>query len=350
MRTKSSLKIIFIIILVGFLAIGPLAWLTGFFMLNLLPNNNFRPLDWFTKTPSKKSIDINFNQTVIKADLYLPKPDQAERYPNILLIHGANALGKDDPRIQNLAQTFARSKINALVPHLPNLTQEQFTPESSSEILAAAKWLTNEYNKKIGMASFSVASGPMFIAASDDTIKHQIKYLISFGGYFDLKSTLKYILTGFHEFEGQIFYAQPDPWAKEQLLKQYRKAFGTNQAVEDLFANMDPAKFEELYDQLPESLKNYINQLSATNVIVKIEAEKIFLVHSNPDLVVPHTESLKLHQLFSQRSELYILQSFTHVNVRLPQLTFDNIANYYWPEAKKLFRLIHNILSSAKQI
>lgn len=311
---------------------GQNVWLAGLVLPNLLPESKVRPLEWVSRGPKVLAVEIPYNDQVIKADLYLPK-----KFDKVILtIHGANEKGKEDPRIINFGQTFARMGIAALIPTFPNITREKFTPGAVAEIRTAYKWLIKELpNNPAGLIAFSVAAGPMFIAAADDEINERINYLISFGGYHELKEVLRNITTG----------TDRDPFGLELIAGQYRKFFGPDESLDHLLDNTDPEKFEALFVALPPEIKKFIDGLTPADHLSNIKAEKIFLVHSDPDRIIPISESEKLHQTLGKRSELTILKSFSHVNIQLAKPTPANILKFYVPEAWKLYRLGFRIIN-----
>jgi hypothetical protein len=319
-----------VVVIFAIFLLRPL-WLPVLVIPNLLPDNQFRPLETITSQPKVDQVTIPYKDGSLAADLYLPKNVKK----TMLAIHGANELGKDDPRIANFGNTFARSGIAVLIPTINNITREKFTPEATEEVLAAYTWLTEKYqNTESGMMAFSVASGPMFLAAADDKIKNNVDYLISFGGYYELKEVLRNVTTG----------ADRDPFGHELIDQQYRRLFGTDESVIQLLSNTDPAHFDRLYDQLSPHVKHFIEDLTPKEHMNKLTAEKIMLVHGDPDYIIPMSESQGLKTALGERAELTILKSFSHVNVQLPKINPANIINYYVPEFWKLYKLILSVL------
>lgn len=330
--------LVIILIIIVFLTaskFGQNIWQAAFALPNLLPENKFRPLDLFTRKPNVESIKIPYGNESLEADLYLPR--NLNKIDKVLLaIHGANEQGKDDPRIVNFGQTFAETGIAALIPTFPSITREKFTPQAVDEIEAAYSWLKQKYpDKKSGMVGFSVAAGPMFIAAAAPQINERINYLISFGGYYELREILRNVTTGENR----------DSFGRELISQQYAKLFGQDESLNNLLNNTDPGKFDELYGSLSPEIKKFVEDLTPANRLNGLKAEKTFLVHSEQDYIVPTSESFKLKQALGQKSELTILRSFSHVRVQLPKFTFKTLASYYVPEAAKLYSLIFKILN-----
>jgi esterase/lipase len=331
---KKAMVAVLILALIFFIFTKPgqNAWRAAFVIPNLLPENQIRPLEWMTKSPKIEKVQIPYKDGTLSADFYLPK-----KYDKVLLaIHGANEKAKDDPRIINFGNTFARSGFAVLIPSFPNISREKFTPEASEEIKTVYQWLIAEYpDKKAGMIGFSVAGGPMLIAAADGEIKNKVDFLISFGGYYELKEVLRQVTTG----------TDRDPFGHRLIDQQYKKFFGSDESLQRLLDNSDPNKFDELFNQLPPNIKKFVNDLSPSLYIDNLEANKVFVVHGDPDPLVPITESVRLHEALGNKSELTILKSFRHVNVRFAKASPQAIVNFYIPETFKLYSLIFKIIN-----
>jgi hypothetical protein len=338
MRRKIVIGLILLII--GLIISRPV-WLPILFIPNLLPENRLRPLEWITRQPMVENIKMPFEDQSLSADLYLPKSDfMPEKI--LLLIHGANEKGKDDPRITNFGQSLARAGIATIIPTFPDILRDRFTPEASEQIKTTLMWLNQKYpNTSLGMISFSVAGGPMLIAAN---LSGQFKLLLAFGSHYDLKNVLKYVTTKTYEFENQTFTNEPDPFAKDLLKTQYEMEFGLDPAIDALFKNTDPGEFDALYENLRPEVKQFIVDLSPAGHLNNIKSDQILIVHSDPDLVIPHTESLKLKEALGDRADITLLQVFSHVNIQFPKFNLKTLFNYYLPEAGKLYKIIFQVL------
>jgi hypothetical protein len=79
-------------------------------VLDVLPGPS--PLSVFTGTPHHEELEL----PSAEADLYRARG--LTRPPGVVLLHGANPGGKDDPRVVDLATSLARTGRTAPPPHL----------------------------------------------------------------------------------------------------------------------------------------------------------------------------------------------------------------------------------------
>jgi hypothetical protein len=315
--------------------LGRNIWLSGFLLPNLLPQTRFRPLEWVTPEPQMVGVAIPYGDSFLNADLYVPAEPGAIREV-LLAIHGANQNGKDDPRLLNAGQTFARAGMVTLIPNFPDVSPHRFTPQASEQIVAVYGWLTRRFaGKRSGMIAFSVAAGPMFLAATDERISRQIDYLISFGGYYDLKEVLRNVTTG----------ADRDSYGLWVVNQQYTNLFGSDESLLRLASNTDPAQFDGLFSTLSPKIRESISDLSPADKLEGIPAKKVFLLHSDPDPLIPTHESVRLKQALGSKADLVILRSVSHVTMELPKPDWKDILYVYIPEFFRLYKVTFQILN-----
>ncbi|MBI5379215.1 MAG: hypothetical protein HZA23_03560, partial [Nitrospirae bacterium] len=162
-----------------------------------------------------------------EADLYLlptaPLPDGRQaRRAGVLLLHGVVDTGKDDPRLIKLARTLARAGFAVWVPEIPSMKALKVQPEDVEEVTAAFRALEaleGVDRKRLGIIAFSYGAGPALIAASHLELRERVRFLLSFGGYFDLETVLVYTTTGYFEAGGQQYVLSPEEYGKWAFLR-----------------------------------------------------------------------------------------------------------------------------------
>jgi hypothetical protein len=315
--------------------LGQTIWLSGLLLPNLLPQTAFRPLDWVTRTPQVMHVAIPYRNGYLNADLYVPA-EPGDDSTILLAIHGVNENGKNDPRLVNAGKSFARAGLITLIPDFPDISPQRFTPLAHDEIVSVYNWLTRRFaGNRSGMLAFSVAAGPMFLAAADERISHQIDYLISFGGYYELKEVLRNVTTGAHR----------DPYGFWAVNQQATNLFGSDESLQRLLHNTDPAKFDDLFTALSPRIQQLIGNLSPAGKLEGLRAKKLFLLHGDPDPLVPTGESARLHQALGSKADLIVLKSVSHVTLEVPKWSWKDIFDIYLPDFVKLYGVVFHILT-----
>jgi len=116
-------------------------------------------------------------------------------------------------------------------------------------------------------------------------------------------------------------------------------------SIYDLITNTEPAKVDELINNLPEKLKAFIIALNPKDQAKTISSD-FYIVHSLNDNVIPYTQSLELydHYKSSTKTDLFLLKIFSHVNPVFPKLSPQSLFSDYIPETYKFWKLIYNLL------
>lgn len=355
-------------------------FLSALVLHDLIPQTKTNWLGYITKNPIVEHPQIDFGNGKMETNLY--RPNDRKKHAAIVFVHGVNELGKDDPRIANLAESLTHAGFAVLVPGLPDMSPGELNPAVISEIEASLRYAHSRTDiiqtNRIGALGFSIGSGPTLIAVSKIENEFPISFLISFGGYYDLKEVIAFSTTGHFTYQNQEHYIEPDPTSRWFFVRYYSD-FLTNgsdssilkqiaeikisdagadvsnlssqlspegMVIFDLLTNTDPAKVSQLISSLPQQLQDFISELDPAEQ-VKMLKTNLYIVHSVNDNVIPYTQSLELGDYFRDKTKtnLFLLSIFSHVNPQFPPLTFRNFFTQYIPETYKFWRLIYDILS-----
>lgn len=145
----------------------------------------------------ERALTIPWRSGQLRARLYIPRgaSDRA-----MLLVPGVHAAGVDEPRLVQFARDLASVRHTVLTAELTDLTQYRITPRTTDMIEDAARWLSNQRDLArdghVGMMGISFAGGLSLIAASRESLRDRVAFVMSFGGHGDLPRTLRYLCTG----------------------------------------------------------------------------------------------------------------------------------------------------------
>ena len=349
-------KIIFlsILVIVGVLFAGQIR--RGFLGLLILIDSTRPPekavMGTFVPLPSVKAISVPSRGKTLRADLYTPRA----RGPHtpLLLVHGVNATGKDDPQLVLLARNLAMAGFLVMVPDFEGMKRLRMGPSDAEDIVQSFLTVSRLRSARPGggMMGISYGVGPMLLAASDSRLRDRVGLVVSLGGYGDLRAVLLFLLTGSYDYGGQQGYLRPDEslrWIflyrnldrihtaadRETLGKiiekrnryeireagELARTLGPEgKAVHAFVANSDPKKFVMLYENLPLALREYMVELSPVRVLKQIKA-KFIIIHGMEDYSIPYTESLRLADAVGdrQRVRLSLLPRFMHTEPARPE-------------------------------
>lgn len=285
----------------------------------------------------------------------------------VIVIPGIHSAGIEEGRLTALSGELAATGLTVMTIALPDLQAYRITPDATDTIEDAVTWLAGqrEYapDGKIGVVGISFAGGLSIAAASRDSIKGKLAYVMSFGGHGDLPRVMRYLVTGEetavpgvtihppHDYGvGVILYGLADrgvvPADQVGPLREGIATFllGSQQTVltPDL-AEKTFARAKEYEKTLPEPSRTYLhyvnerdtkrlgpvllpylNQLAANEPALSpdrtpaVPTVPVYLLHGVEDTVIPAVESALLAEnLRSRGADVHLLLSglITHAEV-----------------------------------
>jgi alpha-beta hydrolase superfamily lysophospholipase len=300
--------------------------------------------------PSRKQLTLPAGGRTIAADLYL---SDAKPGAGVLLLPGAAETGKDDPRLQAFAKSLARSGFAVVVPDLAGFRSLRVSSEDIVDVADAFAWLAARPDLapegRAGMVSFSYASGPAILAALQPQNAGKASFMMTVGGYCNLRDVLTFFTTGWYRDSGEWRHMEPNSYGKWvfvlsninrlsdprdralfRLAAQRKLAdlkaplhdiaprlSAEGKRVLDFVENRDRDQAALLMDRLPEQIRREILALDIARYdLSKLKADMI-LVHGYDDDIIPYTESVALSKRLPKRqAHLYLVHGLKHVNLK----------------------------------
>lgn len=347
-----------------------------------------------TPAPLRQPLAYTVAGRAHHADLYLPAaldgcvaPDQvpAPHCPRAALVAvpGAVPQGKDDPRMVAFATTLARAGFAVMVPELAGYRQLRIRPSDAREITDAFAWISGQPelapDGRAGMFAFSFSVGPAVLAALQDDIREQVRFIVGLGGYHDLPRAMLFFTTGWFEHEGAWHHITPDDTGRMVLAYSSldylapapdRDVFDRMvalrtrdpdadlaplaaglspgaQAVYALAVNNDPARFAELFARLPRAMREDITRLDlARHDLAPLQA-RLILVHGIHDNLIPWPESRALAAAApAGQARVFLIRSVLgHVDMGVSDLFSWRFWREDLPGLWRLWRVIDLLLA-----
>src|SRR5215469_6225528 len=255
----------------------------------------------------------------------------------ILIVHGVNPTGKNSLDLVRISEGLAQSGFEVFVPDFAEMRKLHLTPEESGRIKKAFQFI----GRDAGVACFSYGCGPAIAAAADPGIRDHVRFVLAFGGYFDIREALEFLVTG------------PEPpvaWAKSDYLAANPDLGATaaeRRQVVGLFASAAPEEFQTRFRNLPGSVQSWLKAISPSNCLPQLRAPLI-LVHGLEDPVIPSQQSVEFAQAARARGldcSLTLLRMYGHVNQVRPPIGVSSLVRFYIPEALRLLRVVNRLTS-----
>ncbi|MHB0981785.1 MAG: alpha/beta hydrolase family protein [Thiobacillus sp.] len=351
-----------------------------------------------TPAPLRQTFAYTVAGRAHRADLYLPaaldgcaawRPALAEDAPPrcpraaLVAVPGAVPQGKDEPRLVAFATTLARAGFAVMVPELVGYRQLRIRPSDAREIADAFAWIHRQPELapggNAGMFAFSYSVGPAVLAALQDDIREQVRFVVGLGGYHDLTRAMLFFTTGWFEHAGAWHHIVPDDTGRmvlayssldylapapdravfDRMVAQRTRDPETDlaplaaglspgaRAVYALAVNDDPARFAELFARLPPAMREDIARLDlARHDLAPLQA-RLILVHGRNDNLIPYTESLALAAAVpaGQARVFLIRRVLGHVDMGVSDLFSWRFWREDLPDLWRLWRVIDLLLA-----
>ena len=294
-------------------------------LTEILPSP-LHPLRAITKAPRITRIDLPRG----KADLY----ERRAGAPGVVLIHGANIGGIDDPRVQGLAAALARAGRTVLVPALA-LAERRMDVEDLARILDAVDSLADQSGPVVIIAFSYGAALALSALEERPSIQARVRAVATIGTYFDLVHLIQGVTTGQVLSGDRLHPWRPPAAAMEQVTPLLAGFLGGEQAdaittalathdgdrlsaaaraVYEVIANDDPRRTEALVAALPPDIRGTLQRMSPARHAGALRVP-VYALHSRVDPAAPAVESVELVEAVRRRARarLFLIGSFHHV-------------------------------------
>lgn len=301
----------------------------------------------------------------VPATLILPR-NASSPMPGWVTLHGVTRPGRSHPTLVRFVRSLANSGAAVLVPEIPQWRELELAPQEAAEVLKASILALarreETYSHRLGAMGFSFGAPQVLMAGADPELIPHLKVVVGFGGYAEMERTVRFLFRGEHEWEGEHFEADPDPYGRWVVAGNFLPQTAGFEGTEDVaralirlaqvagdtkvpsweihFENMR----EELEEEIHPSRRNLFRELALSNgtrapeeladrlAPVLAQAAKnasplfdiiprlseirvpVRLIHGRQDRLMPFTETLRLAEAFPRDAELRVFLTglFSH--------------------------------------
>lgn len=216
-------------------------------------------------------ITLDRGDRTVPADLYLPRARSLPPHPWVVL-HGITVPGRRHAELRRFARAMAGTGAAVLVPEVPEWSRLELAPHLTAPTVDAALRHLEGFRGlgETGAALMGFSFGaPQAVAASTDpSLRGRLTGVAGFGGYYDLKHTVRFLLTGVHEWNGRRERLSPDPYGRWVVMGNYldripghEDAGDVARALRELATEagrVGAPSWEPVYDELKAELRNRV--------------------------------------------------------------------------------------------
>src|SRR2546427_3347917 len=298
------------------------------------------------------------HRTVAYAGIPVDVYGNPESNPAMLIVHGVNPTGKNSLDLVRISEALAQAGFAVYVPDFAEMKKQHLRAEEASNIKA----VFHSIGRDAAIACFSYGCGPALVAAADPEVRNRVRFVVAFGGYYDIRETLEYVITG---PESPIAYLKwvylganadlaADARDQQQLRKfaEHRGGASENlspdaQSLLRIFFASSPEDFRLRLRAGPEALHRRLDSLSPSLHINGLRAPLI-LIHGINDPAIPVQQSIELAKAARANglaSSLTLLRMYGHVHPILPELGAMSLFAFYVPETFRFLSVLNEVIA-----
>jgi pimeloyl-ACP methyl ester carboxylesterase len=165
-----------------------------------------------------------------------------EPLPAWVVLHGITRLGRAHPQLVRFIRAVVSTGAVAIVPEVPEWRALSLTPRWAVPTVKAGIAGLRECgwarDAPVGVIGFSFGAPHAVAATAHPDLDADIAGSVSFGGYCDLARTVRFLMTGTHEWKGRSYQLTPDPYGRWIVganyltsIEQYSEAGDVAQAL-----------------------------------------------------------------------------------------------------------------------
>ncbi|MBL8136332.1 MAG: hypothetical protein JNL48_06900 [Acidobacteria bacterium] len=358
-------------------------WRAAAFTLELVAGDRAR---WLTGPRARVDVTahaVTHHGRVVRYECYAVPDRRGRRHPAVVVTHGFTHEGAADPRLQALCRRLARAGFVVVAPEFDEMRQYRLGEGDQADLEAVVAGLATHPGidvTRVGVIAFSFGAAPALIGLARPPLRDAVTFAVVFGGYFDLKRTFKYVLTGAYDgfgYHGRLpvptvgddrwkflrgNQAMIPPSPTSHLLEEaaarriadpaavvdVRGCSAAERAAFALIENRDPDRFDALYAAAP-FVDAWVQRLSPVHTAHAIRA-RLILIHSFTDQKTPFIESIAMSRgvPHAPPPSLTLLNAFAHVDLRLDWRSLTSLMRDGLPGLVAIWRIVVAVMRAAR--
>jgi len=300
----------------------------------------------------------------IRATLVHPG-DKRGTYPAWVVLHGITRRGRAHAQLSRFTHAIVSTGAVAIVPEVPEWTSFSLAPRFAIPTLEAGISGLRESGRAVdapvGVVGFSFGAPHALAATAHPALRDELAGAVSFGGYCDLARTVRFLMTGAHEWKGRSYRLTPDPYGRWIVGANYLTAIEDHRGAEDVAQALGTlaahagdtgvSSLDPCLDPVKESLRSSVDESrrglfdlfappsadlpeprrasemaeALVEAALRLDPEMdprptlalvrhpVHLLHGRRDHLIPFSESLRLRDaLGSARAHTTITRLFGH--------------------------------------
>jgi dienelactone hydrolase len=143
-------------------------------------------------TDERTTFDVHGEQ--VAARIYTPSG--ISNPPAVVLVHGVNHFGIDDPRLERFARAVSAAGVQVMTPAVKELSDYHVAPHSIDTVGGAVMAMQQRNHvSKVGLMGMSFGGGISLLAAADERFADRVSFVVAVGAHDDLGRVSRFFVT-----------------------------------------------------------------------------------------------------------------------------------------------------------
>ena len=132
----------------------------------------------------------------VKARMFSPPGGGAKDRPAVVLVHGVQYRGIEEPRLQRFAKSVVSAGLVVLTPQVDELADYQVSARSIETVGASIRALrVRSGHAKVGLMGTSFGGGVSLLTAADARFADEVAFVVAIGAHDDLGRVSRFFAT-----------------------------------------------------------------------------------------------------------------------------------------------------------
>ena len=302
---------------------------------------------WLSRSADVRVAHVELLRDGVPIPARIVHPDRSRSaLPAWILLHGITRPGFDHPQLTRFSRALAATGAVVLIPEISEWRDLELAPEAAVPTVDAAleslASLPDLSEGPYGLMGFSFGGPQALVASADERLAGRLAGVVSFGGYCSLERTIRFQLTGAHEWQGRTQHLRPDPYGRWIIGSNYLTAIPNHADAHDVADSLrrlaatagdsQVPSWEPVWDELKEQLRSrlpahhrnlfdvfappaasdpdptaaagFVDPLAAAarrrNPLMDpaprlgLVRQRVEILHGRQDRLIPYTESLRM--------------------------------------------------------
>ena len=284
------------------------------------------------------------------------KPENPNKY-TIIIFPGASPTAEEHPQMIWLSHVMKKAGYQVFLPQIPPLKNLIISQSISDWMEHVYVWIRNHKDvnaEKIIVIGISFGGAMVLMTSLKKEIqRHPPKSVLVYGTYYDIETTLQFLITGklitkeserivqanewglivlFHNYLSKVDVGYDTTNAQkilhlsvqeknDELEMELGRTSGNEKVlIDQMLSGKVDSEIERIIELIWKKCKNDFEIISPKFWCEKI-SQKVFIMHGVNDTMAPYTEALQLAEKLPD-SRLLISYLYEHHNMQSPKWIF----------------------------